>query len=41
MSAVLEIGEREAEAGEIEASGCWITNATFDSMSLVAKDAHG
>ena len=41
MSAVLEIGELEVEAGEIVAPGCWITNATFDSMGLVAKDAHG
>jgi hypothetical protein len=41
MSAVLEIGEVSVEAGEIVSFGCWITGAIFDSMDLVAKDAHG
>ena len=41
MSAVLELEELFFEAGEIVSFGCWITNAIFDSMDLVAKDAHG
>lgn len=41
MSTVLEIDELSVEAGEIASIGCWITNAIFDSMDLVAKDAHG
>jgi hypothetical protein len=43
MNAVLEIDSRGKSplARTTFALGCWITHAIFDSMDLVAKDAHG